>query len=1283
MAANLFTVYATLGLDSKGLNNGLKDATKHGETFSQKLTSGMGKVTKAVGQVALAATAAAGAFAFRYIKDAMAASNEFAQAQTKLATVMRNTMDASDQEIASIVKLAATYEMAGVVSQTAQVAALAEMSSYLKRSESLEGMLPILNDYIAFQYGANATSEQAVNVATALGKALDGNTDGIAKQGFAFDESQKEIFKYGSEQERVAALADIISESMGGVNSALAKTDAGKMFQLNAAMNKTKIQIGDMANAFRTRVVEEMLPSVSGLLDAFKNLISGEGSTEELSAAFGAFFGDITSLIADALPTLLSAGANIFLSVVKGITDALPGLTAEAIPIVTNFITMLAGQAGDILSAGMSFVTELITGIGNALPTLIPAAVEMVTTLVSNLIEKAPQLIAAAAEFLVQLAKGLVGAVTTLTKEAPEIIKKLLAAIIEGVPVLLDAGASIISAIAEGLGEISPIFQPIADALSWLSENFDAVNVVIGAVALSILAYNAVSALATTATGGFSLSQTLLAAKTKIVTAAQWLWNAAMAANPIGLIVAGIVLLTGLVIGLSAVFNKETEEQRELRLQTEALIESTDKLTKSVEDNAKAYEDKAKGIIDNATMTSRLTDQVYELAAAENKSAADKAKLAAMVDQLNKYMPELNMSYDAESDALNRTASETYALIEAKKEEAKTNAARERANQLIDEQAQAELKLKEVQAQRAAIQAKLDAEGTNIFGWSQYDKTLKQLTETEEQLTVQIEITSLALDNATNVMVESSDAQVVAMGRVATAQEEAAEAALLAAENQVSAMNDATDAASEQASAIEATTDIMQAAYERQAEIEEQRRQEAQATADAMVASANEMGVTLEEYKAELQRIADEEAAIQKEREKAIEGYTKVALDMFNQIQTASELTASNMADNLEHNQQAMLDWSSNIAMMAERFDADFVQEMKEKGPQAAGEIANLANATAEEVERINAAWLNGKEVVSQVMDEVYGDAGATAAERLGSGFDNEMNSQEDIMTGAVETAGDLAGEVAVTAVNQGMISNIDKMDDGISQIVGAVESGLTEKIPEFASHGESIVQKIADGILAKLDYWKTVIADFIGTGRTETDSTVDASGFNEPGTSIVEKISEGIANAIEKVKAAISGIITGIKAAADEQVIESNFLSVGKAIADGIADGISNGATAITNAAKQAAKSAYDAAMSSLQAASPSKLMMKVGGYFSEGFAEGISGSISDVITATNRMTDAAVSSVNPFSHNIATPALATAGPGQSIVYNQYVTTPKPLSESELTREAQDMIKRQSWQLP
>ena len=88
-----------------------------------------------------------------------------------------------------------------------------------------------MNDMVAQQYGYNATQESAVNIATMMGKVMDGQVGALSRYGYKFDEAQEKILKYGTEAEKVATLTEVISESVGGMNAALAQTDEGIMKQ--------------------------------------------------------------------------------------------------------------------------------------------------------------------------------------------------------------------------------------------------------------------------------------------------------------------------------------------------------------------------------------------------------------------------------------------------------------------------------------------------------------------------------------------------------------------------------------------------------------------------------------------------------------------------------------------------------------------------------------------------------------------------------------------------------------------------------------------------------------------------------------------------------------------------------------------------------------------------------------------------------------------------------------------------------------------------------------------
>ncbi len=168
------------------------------------------------------------------------------EAETKLANNMRNTMDARDEDIQSIKDLCSAQQKLGVIGDEVQLAGAQELTTYLTKRESLEKLIPVMNDMLAQQYGLNATQENAANIATMLGKVMDGQTGALKRYGYTFDDAQEAILKFGDESQRAAVLCEVVSGSVGGMNAELAKTDVGKQKQLENTLGDIKERIGGL-----------------------------------------------------------------------------------------------------------------------------------------------------------------------------------------------------------------------------------------------------------------------------------------------------------------------------------------------------------------------------------------------------------------------------------------------------------------------------------------------------------------------------------------------------------------------------------------------------------------------------------------------------------------------------------------------------------------------------------------------------------------------------------------------------------------------------------------------------------------------------------------------------------------------------------------------------------------------------------------------------------------------------------------------------------------------------
>lgn len=184
-------------------------------------------------------------------------------AETRLAQAMRNTMGASDEEIQSIKDLTAEQQKIGIVGDEVQLAAAQELATYLELSDSLKTIIPVMNDMIAQQLGLGASAESATQIASMLGKVMNGQTEALSRYGYKFDDAQKQILQFGTESERAAVLAQVVSDAVGGMNEELAKTDSGRQQQLANTMGDIKEKCG--------QVVSAIMPLVT-LISSFSTL---------------------------------------------------------------------------------------------------------------------------------------------------------------------------------------------------------------------------------------------------------------------------------------------------------------------------------------------------------------------------------------------------------------------------------------------------------------------------------------------------------------------------------------------------------------------------------------------------------------------------------------------------------------------------------------------------------------------------------------------------------------------------------------------------------------------------------------------------------------------------------------------------------------------------------------------------------------------------------------------------------------------------------------------------
>ena len=186
----------------------------------------------------------------------VASYNEQFVNETKLATVMKTRMNATDETVNSIKEFMSAQQELGIYSAGMMTAGAQELSTYISDTETLKTLIPMINDMVAQGVGFKATERDVTQYATMVGKVMGGAMGGMSDRGYTFTEEEKQAFKLMNELERAQFLVNAVKNSIGEQNKELAKTPIGQIKQLENSYNDFFQSLGEnlssVSNAFKS-----------------------------------------------------------------------------------------------------------------------------------------------------------------------------------------------------------------------------------------------------------------------------------------------------------------------------------------------------------------------------------------------------------------------------------------------------------------------------------------------------------------------------------------------------------------------------------------------------------------------------------------------------------------------------------------------------------------------------------------------------------------------------------------------------------------------------------------------------------------------------------------------------------------------------------------------------------------------------------------------------------------------------------------------------------------------
>lgn len=220
-------------------------------------------------------------------------------------------------------------------------------------------------------------------------------------------------------------------------------------------------------------------------------------------------------------------------------------------------------------------------------------------------------------------------------------------------------------------------------------------------------------------------------------------------------------------------------------------------------------------------------------------------------------------------------------------------------------------------------------------------------------------------------------------------------------------------------------------------------------------------------------------------------------------------------------------------------------------------------------------------------------------------------------------------GVELVLKVVEGLLSSLPSVVITAGTIVNKMTTTILSLLPSVLQSGTKLILSLIDGIIRNLPSIVqsvfTIITTFVSTVGQQLPTILSQ------GITIVGKLVSGLIQAIPQIIVAVPKLIGAIV----DGFSNFDWWSIGKNIVKGIAEGLKNAAGMIADAAKEAAKKAFNAAKDFLGIDSPAKKGIYIGEMYDAGIAEGISGGrslINDAISDLSTDSFSGLSASNNF---------------------------------------------------
>lgn len=275
-------------------------------------------------------------------------------AERKLIEIYKTRMGVDKKAAKSTMQVASALQKQGVIGDEVTLSGAQQLATYAKYPGTVDKLLKPMGDLLVQQKGVNATAEDATSIANLFGKAMMGQTGALKRVGISFTAEQEKVLKFGTEEEKAAMLAEVVTQNVGNMNKVFAETDEGKMAQLRNTIGDIGERIGhallpalgQFANWLSTNIVPK-IERLVGFLEAHPIIAKIAVGITALLAVGGPlliFIGALISAIGSIMTIIgpLAAAIGISVGALGGFAAAITGAIAVGVLLYKNWDTIKA-----------------------------------------------------------------------------------------------------------------------------------------------------------------------------------------------------------------------------------------------------------------------------------------------------------------------------------------------------------------------------------------------------------------------------------------------------------------------------------------------------------------------------------------------------------------------------------------------------------------------------------------------------------------------------------------------------------------------------------------------------------------------------------------------------------------------------------------------------------------------------------------------------------------------------------------------------------------------------